>query len=96
MCDGETVIVLVPVTPEPSVAVAVIVTVPATTPVTTPEEFTVALDVSPEDHVTVCEAPVGSTVAVRFVVPPTPTVSEYPVAVPTDMLVAFTFSLYIK
>ena len=44
---------IVPVIPLPSVAVAVIVTEPAATPVTTPFPFIVAIVSSPEDHFTV-------------------------------------------
>jgi hypothetical protein len=47
-----TVILLVAVNP-PSAVVAVIVAEPAATPVTTPEEFTVATPVALEDHVIV-------------------------------------------
>jgi hypothetical protein len=48
-----TVIVAVPVLPED---VAVIVAVPAETPLTTPLEFTVALFEALVDHVTICPA----------------------------------------
>ena len=52
----------VAVTPLPPFAVAVIVAVPAATPVTTPELDTVAIDVLLELHVTLAHA--GTVVAV--------------------------------
>ena len=56
----------VPLAPLPSFAVAVIVTLPALTPVTTPLEFTVAIVVLELDQVTVLFAAfVGLTVAVK-------------------------------
>ena len=67
-----TVTVQVAVTPLPSWAVAVIVAVPALTPVTTPLELTVATDVLELDQVTALSAALlGVTVAVKVVVAPT-------------------------
>ena len=54
-------------------ALAVMVAVPAATPVTTPDALTVATSGSDESHVTVSVAPAGASVAVRLVVSPTST-----------------------
>ena len=60
----------------PSEVVTVMVAVPALTPVTLPEESTVATDVFEDDHVTaLLVAFEGFTVAVSVVEPPTPTLA---------------------
>ena len=59
----------------PSTVVAVMTALPLLTPVTTPELFTVAMEVSELDHVTdLFVALLGSTVAVRVSVEPDLTV----------------------
>ncbi|MNC81637.1 hypothetical protein D3C75_1348260 [compost metagenome] len=50
--------------------VAVITTLPAATPVTTPVELTVAVAGVALDHVTACTAAAGATVASRLVTLP--------------------------
>src|SRR6218665_2211919 len=74
----ETVSVVVPVTPLPSLAVAVMVTVPVSKPVTKPEEgSTVAFEISPLLHSTsLLAASSGSTAAVNCGVPLTITPGE--------------------
>ena len=71
MLKSITFITLVPFTPEPSFAVAVIVTCPSATPTTKPFSLTVAIFVSLDAQVTfLFVAFVGSTVAVKFALPP--------------------------
>jgi len=71
--------------PEPSVAVAVIVTVPALMPVTTPVLLTVATPEFDVDQFTaLLAASAGATVAVSVVVPPTTTDADDGVTVTDD------------
>ena len=64
--DVVTVTVTVENLPDPSFAEALIKDVPAETPVTTPDEFTVATPVFPDDHVTVLvPAFIGKAVAIN-------------------------------
>lgn len=74
---ASTVTALVALTPEPSAAVAVMVTDPAAFPVTTPDVDTVALLVSEEDQVTLLLVALeGLMLAERLMVDPTVTLDE--------------------